>query len=348
MKKLIFIIIVFIPLVVHAYSAECYVVMDYDSGRVLLSLNPNREKLIASTTKIMSAIIAIENSDLESVREVGMEVVKAYGSAIYLSVGEKISLRDLLYGLMLRSGNDAAIEIAYHVAGSMEKFVSLMNRKAYQLGMSNTHFINNHGLEENGQGNISSAYDMALLMRYAINNDIFKRIINTKEYVSHTSMKKYTWVNKNKLLYSYKYMIGGKTGFTKKAGRTLVTVSEKNKKRVIVVTLNDGNDFKDHESLANYVFNNYGRIMLLNHSNFNISGKEGTYYIKNDLYALLNDKEKDNIKEKVELYNNLGDDVGFISMYLNDNYLVGTKIYKYNHLMGDNPIKRFIRWVFKW
>ena len=189
MKKILFcLLILFFPIIVHAISAESYVVMDYDSGRVLLSKDPEKEKLIASTTKIMTAIIAIENGDLNSTRKVGEEVLKAYGSAIYLSLDEEITLKDLLYGLMLRSGNDAAIEIAYHVSGNMEKFVELMNKKAYELGMSNTKFLNNHGLEESdGPGNTSTAYDMAILMRYALKNDTFRSIIGTETYEAKTS-----------------------------------------------------------------------------------------------------------------------------------------------------------------
>ena len=165
MKKILlaFLIFLFIPKLTNAVSAESYVVMDYDTGRILSSKNPEKEKLIASTTKIMTCIIALEKGDLTSIRKVGEEVLKAYGSAIYLSLEEEITLKDLLYGLMLRSGNDAAIEIAYHISGSMEDFVALMNQKAYELGMTNTKFLNNHGLEENdGSGNTSTAKDMAV------------------------------------------------------------------------------------------------------------------------------------------------------------------------------------------
>ena len=194
MKKILFLVLFlfWFPVKVEAISAESYVVMDYDSGRVLMSQNATREKLIASTTKIMTAIIALENGDIASVRKVGEEVLKAYGSAIYLSLDEEITLKDLLYGLMLRSGNDAAIEIAYHISGDMESFVALMNEKAYSLGMSQTHFINNHGLEdENGNGNTSTAYDMALLMRYALKNETFREIIGTKTYEAKTTGKTY-------------------------------------------------------------------------------------------------------------------------------------------------------------
>ena len=238
MKKLLFLILLFFPLMVNAVSAEAYAVMDYDSGRILMSKNENREKLIASTTKIMTAIIALEKGDLNSVRTVGEEVLKAYGSAIYIEMNEKITLKDLLYGLMLRSGNDAAIEIAYHVSGDMESFVEAMNEKAYELGMSHTKFYNNHGLEEeDGMGNTSTAYDMALLMRYALRNDMFREIIGTKNYTAKTNTKTYVWYNKNKLRSSFAGACGVKTGYTVQAGRCLVSAAEREGALIVCVVL---------------------------------------------------------------------------------------------------------------
>ena len=149
MKKLViaFILLVLFPLNVFAISASKAVVMDLNSGRVLYDLNKDEPQLIASITKIMTCLITIMYSDLDKIVVVDEDVLKSYGSSVYLEVGEEIKLIDLLYGLMLRSGNDAAIEIAYHVSGNMDNFVQLMNQKAYELGMSNTIFINNHGLE---------------------------------------------------------------------------------------------------------------------------------------------------------------------------------------------------------
>ena len=244
MKKIIIFILLLIPIKVNA----SYIVMDASSSRVLEGSNIHEKRLIASTSKIMTCIIALENSDINQEIEVDDEVLKAYGSAIYIEKGEHIKLIDLLYGLMLRSGNDAAIEIANHVSSSIDEFVTLMNNKAKELNMKDTLFINPSGLEDNkGNGNISTSYDMALLMSYALNNDLFKEIISTKKYIAKTDYKTYLWINKNKLLHDYKYCIGGKTGFTKKARRTLVTASTKDNKTIIVVTLNDPNDFKNHQ-----------------------------------------------------------------------------------------------------
>lgn len=355
MKKLLIILLIFIlPLKVNAISAESYAVMDYDSGRILLGKNIEKEKLIASTTKIMTCIIALENGDLKSIRKVGEEVLKAYGSAIYISLDEEITLEDLLYGLMLRSGNDAAIEIAYHVSGNMENFVKRMNEKAYELGMANTKFLNNHGLEENdGSGNTSTAKDMAILMRYALQNEIFKQIIHTETYTAKTTGKTYVWKNKNKLLGTYEHMIGGKTGYTEKAKRTLVTASKKEDETCIVVTLNDGNDFKNHKDLCEKVFNEYERTLLLDKENFIIAGKEQEeYYINDNVYALLKEGEIEKIKINYNIHENTEtNEVGVAEIYLDDNLLMTEKIYQ-NKVIEDNKKEnfflKFLRWLFRW
>ena len=352
MKKLaIFLVLFLIPINAWAISAESYVVMDYDSKRVLMSKNMNEKKLIASTTKIMTAIIALENKDLNSVRKVGPEVLKAYGSAIYLSLDEEITLKDLLYGLMLRSGNDAAIEIAYHVSGNMDNFVQLMNQKAYELGMSNTIFINNHGLEnEQGKGNTSTSYDMALLMRYALQNETFKEIIHTKEYTAKTSGKTYVWHNKNKLLSTNEYEIGGKTGYTKKAKRTLVTAATKDAKRVIVVTLNDPNDFADHEELYNEIFNKYERVEILNKEATVIDESNPLkYYLQNDFYALLTKEEKENIHIDYQIDPNANTkEVGNAYVYLKDELLHTEKIYQQEETKKESFWQKFLRWLLRW
>ena len=140
-------------------------------------------------------------------------------------------------------------------------------------------------------------------------------------------------------------MIGGKTGYTKRASRTLVTVSENDSKRVIIVTLNDGDDFNDHVKMADYVFSNYERVCLLNHYTFNVDNEYGNYYINRDYYALLNKEEKEKVSNKMEFLDN---GRGIISFYLNDKYLISARIYSYNNEQKDNVIKRFIRWVFRW
>nr|WP_302328500.1 D-alanyl-D-alanine carboxypeptidase family protein [Salirhabdus salicampi] len=235
-------------------SAHNAVLMEFESGRVLYEKNPHQKRSIASITKIMTAIVAIENGGLDDIVTVSRNAAMTEGSSIYLKPGQKVKLKDLLYGLMLRSGNDSAVAIAEHVGGSVEGFAYLMNEKANWIGMKNSHFANPHGLEQ--EGHYSTAYDMALLMRYAMGNDIFKDVSGTVTYTPE--YRKYAWRNKNRLLTQlYEYCTGGKTGFTRAAGRTLVTSAKKNNMELIMVTLNDGNDWRDHRNMFEWAFQSY-------------------------------------------------------------------------------------------
>lgn len=330
MRKILLLVILLFPLNVFGISARSAIVMDQNSNRILYSNNISERMLIASTTKIMTAIIAINYGDLEKEVIVDESVLKAYGSAIYIEVGEKLKLKDLIYGLMLRSGNDAAIVIANEVAGSMENFVYLMNQKAIDIGMKNTVFINNHGLEDNkGNGNLSTAYDMAILMKYAMNNKIFREITRTKNYKTTTNYKTYVWNNKNKIIHSNDFITGGKTGFTEKARRTLVTTASKDNMDLVIVTLNDPNDFKDHLDLYNKYFEMYHSIMILDKENFKIEEK---YYkdniafkINNSYYALVKNEEEKKLKVKYDLLKKKNiknnDWIGKASVYLDKNLL---------------------------
>ena len=352
-KIIILVTFLLFPLKSLAISAESYIVMDADSARILEEKNSQKEKLIASTTKIMTCIITLENADINKVIKVQNEVLKAYGSAIYLNLNEEITIKDLLYGLMLRSGNDAAIEIAYNTFDNMENFVKKMNEKAYEIGMSNTKFLNNHGLEENdGNGNTSTAYDMALLMRYAIKNETFRDIIQTKNYTAKSSEKTYTWKNKNKLLFTYDKLIGGKTGFTKKAKRTLVTAATSDNKTTIVVTLNDGNDFLDHQSLHEKYLNNYERYLVVGPNTVIDPDNPEKYYFKNNFYMLIKPTEKDDIKIDYQINDsNNSDEVGASNIYLKDKLIGSEKIYLKKELKEttkDSFFKKFLRWLFKW
>lgn len=232
-------------------SANNAVLIDHATGDVLFEKAAHEKTSIASITKVMTAIIAIESNKMDELTRTSRRAIYTEGSSIYLEQGEKMSIEDLVYGLMLRSGNDAAVAISEHVGGSMEGFVYLMNEKAEWLGMTNTNFTNPHGLES--EEHYSTAYDMSLLMSYALNSNVFKTISATKIYKAKT--RSYAWQNKNKLLTSlYKYCTGGKTGFTKKAGRTLLTSASQNDVDLIVVTLNAGDDWNDHIHLYEWGF----------------------------------------------------------------------------------------------
>ncbi|MFB5661602.1 D-alanyl-D-alanine carboxypeptidase family protein [Alteribacillus sp. HJP-4] len=237
-------------------SAQQAVLMEQDSGRVLYAKNEHEPQKIASITKIMTALLAIESGKMKETVEVSNNASGVEGSSLYLKPGEKIQLKDLTYGLMLRSGNDAAAAIAEHVGGSMDGFIYMMNEKASELGMNNTQFTNPHGLDD-GDQHYSSAYDMALLMQYAMNNKTFREISGTESYRAPQEGEEWDriWNNKNKLLTSlYEYCTGGKTGYTKSAGRTLVTTAEKDGLSLIAVTLDAPSDWNDHTSMFEWAF----------------------------------------------------------------------------------------------
>lgn len=238
----------------HAASA---VLMDAESGRVLYEHDAHRPRLIASTTKLMTALVAVEQAgDLNEVVTVKGEWLGSEGSSIYLAAGEEITLQGLLYGLLLQSGNDAAMVIACHVAGSAEEFAMLMNEKAAELGMMDSAFVNPSGLD--AEGHYSSAYDMALLAQACLKNKIVAEICATRSITIGTR----TFVNHNKLLHRYEGCVGMKTGFTEKAGRTLVSAAERDGQTLICVTLNDGDDWNDHAKLLDYGFETYPRHVL--------------------------------------------------------------------------------------
>ena len=272
--------------------------MEQDTKRVLVSKNMNKKKLIASTTKIMTGIIAVESGKLNKTVTVTDKVLESYGSNIYLSIGEKMKLKDMVYGLMMQSGNDAALMIADYLGGE-EKFVKMMNKKAKQIGMKNTTFSNPHGLDEKTK-NYSTAYDMALLMRYANSDPTFRKITVCKKHTVKTDEKTYVWTNKNKLLYTYKYTTGGKTGYTDKARRTLVTSASNGNLDLIAVTLNDPNDFKNHKELYEYAFKNYSMEKIFNRNKINLPNKK--IYAKDDYYYPITKAEKDliNINYKIK------------------------------------------------
>ncbi len=251
-------------------SATSAILIDALSGRVLYEENADREMLIASTTKVMTAVVALETHGLSEKVTIRREYTLAEGSSMYLKEGEELRLETVLYGLMLASGNDAALAVAGHCAGSVEDFVALMNEKATALGMTHTSFANPNGLD--AEGHYSTARDMARLAAYAMENETFRRIVST---VSVT-VEGRTFTNHNKLLKNLPGCVGLKTGYTRAAGRTLVSCMEREGRRLIAVTLQDGNDWLDHAALYEYGFSAfsstqaaakgeaYGEVTVLN------------------------------------------------------------------------------------
>ena len=332
-------------------TASQYVLMDATTGRVIMGKNYNTPMLIASITKIMTCLLAVESKRLDEVVVVDEVINDSYGSGIYIEVGEEITLRDLLYGLMLRSGNDAALMVAKYIGGDVETFVNMMNNKAKSIGMSNTIFVNPSGLDNTDSGNYSTSYDMALLTRYAMNYEDYREIVKTKSHTVKTNKKTYIWKNKNKLL-SEDYITGGKTGYTEKARRTLVSTGSSNNMNFIVVTIKDSDDWSTHKDLYNYAFSNYVAYKVLNKNNFNIIGDthyNGDFYINNNIYIPFKKNEVGNLIGKIELEkrNNYHDNdkVGDYKIYLDDKLLYKEPIYIDNvSKKGKSKSKGLLEW----
>lgn len=237
-------------------SAQSAILVEATTGKVLYSKNSDEERGMASTTKIMTAIIVLESADSDEIVTVKESCTGIEGSSMYLQPGEKLSVSDLLFGLMLKSGNDCAAALAEHIAGSEQEFVSLMNEKAKTLGLHHTRFINPSGLPDDEH--FSTAHDMARLAAYAMQNEQFRRIVSTKSCKIGTRYL----TNHNRLLSQAEGCDGIKTGFTKSSGRCLVTSAVRDGIRLIAVTLNAPNDWNDHQALYEFGFSTVKQTLL--------------------------------------------------------------------------------------
>lgn len=305
--------------------------MDYDNNRILYENNIHQKHLTASIAKIMTCLVAIENGDLSKICEVDNNTINQIGSSIYLKLGDKLYLKDLLYGLMLRSGNDAAYLISINVCDSLEDFVLLMNKTAIKLNMNNTIFENPSGLDETTK-NYSTPYDMALLMAYAMKNEVFKEITSTKTYSFETlNNNKMTFSNKHKLIRSNEYCISGKTGYTELANRTLVSCFSKNNINVVIVTFNCGNDWNVHEQLFEHAINNYQHKTFINKGilNHSLIKCDVTPIIYDDVDYIIANNEK--VKCDIELLSNINNQkiIGIIKLYVNEKIVKEVFIYRY-------------------
>ena len=314
-------------------SAQSAIVIDCASNRVLYEKDAYTKRGMASTTKIMTALIAIENLSSDEIVTVSPFASGTEGSSIWLSPGEHMSVSDLLYGLMLSSGNDAATALAEHTAGSVEAFTFMMNEKARAIGAFETHFTNPHGLPDDEH--YTTAYDLALIASYAMKNPKFAEIVSTERKV--ISWEGSEWdrslKNHNKLLSRSENCIGIKTGFTKKDGRCLVTAFEKDKMVLIGVTLSAPDDWNDHIKMTNEIFDLYSPYTVCE------KGKSaGSYLLKGadkdrvsiyyaDSYIMpVSENDKDHITTK-PVFNvtypiNKGQKIGKLEIYF-DNDLIG-------------------------
>lgn len=342
-------------------SAKGMCVMETSSHRVFYSKNMNQRLPMASTTKIMTAITAIESGmDLDEVFEISPKAIGISGTSIYLRKGEKFTLRELLYGLMLVSGNDASVAIGEHVGNGVEYFVDMMNWKAKEIGAVNTHFENTHGLDI--EGHYTTAYDLALITSYALENDTFREIVSTKyKQIESPEGKTRYFKNKNKLLNTLDGTIGVKTGFTDDAGRCLVSAVERDGMRVVCVVLNCSPMFQESADLLNLAFSEYKMYDLTENYNYKnsilvTSGRNDSVDIltKEKFLYPLKEGELENIrysyiiKDSIEAPIKKGDEVGEIRIFMNKDLLFSEKIYTIEDVKAKGVIDKFFDIITQW
>lgn len=353
-------------------NSRSAVVIDRKSKNIIYGKNENVKKAMASTTKIMTAMVVIQNTNLNNIVEISKKAAGTGGSRLGLKVGDKITVKDLLYGLLLRSGNDCAVALAEYVAGSVPEFSNLMNQNAQMLGLNNTHFVTPHGLDE--EEHYTTAYELAILADYALNNEVFAQIVNTKSYTININKSSKTLNNTNELLGNLNGVYGVKTGFTNGAGRCLVTSIKRGNLDIICVVL--GADTKkdrtrDSAKLIEYTFNKYEEINIsekvkenfekwneINGNRINIEKGESS-----KLELILNDKDKiftypiekgteDNID--IEINANLllkapvkeNTNIGKMKIYYNAKELLEIDIINTNKI-NKKRIKNYMSDIFK-
>lgn len=249
-------------------SAKSAVIADSESLCVFYHKNAKEKAEMASTTKIMTGLLVIENVPLERTVTVPDEAVGTEGSSVYLEKGEKMSVKSLLYGLLLESGNDAAVALACAVGGTTEKFVDMMNEKAKELGLCNTHYSNPHGLS--ADMHYTTAEDLLILTSVALKNSVFEEIVSTEKAVFTDGDKTRYYYNHNKLLGRYEGMTGVKTGYTKSAGKCLVTAAKRNGVYLIAVTLNAPDSLNDHIRMLDHGFKKARKETLVRYGEYNV------------------------------------------------------------------------------
>ncbi|MCI1959726.1 MAG: D-alanyl-D-alanine carboxypeptidase [Clostridia bacterium] len=365
MKRLItFVLILLFLMKISAYGAELPKVkaqgaclMDYETGRVLYEKNMNEPLPMASTTKIMTCIIALESGKLEDIVTASSNAAKTPKVRLGLKKGEKHRLYDLLYPLMLISGNDCAVAIAEHIGGSIQGFADIMNKKAKEIGARDTEFVTPNGLDSGNHH--STAYDMALITRYALKNEKFRKIIATRQItipLKNSDEKSYTVSSKNRLLNEFDGAIGVKTGFTGKAGNCFVGAAERNGLTLISVNLASGwgsagkqQKWRDAKNMLNYGFDNYKKYKIaekgkiLGKANVTFSNtKEVPIVCDSDGYAVLTDEEYKDLKVHTDFKKNTdapvhtGDLMGTMTISTD----LGETLFKCN-IVAANNAERF-------
>ena len=301
---------------------SAYIVLEKSTLRILDGENIDKKLLVASTGKILTAITVIENYNLDEVITISVEDASAVGSSIYLQENEQITRRDLLYALMLRSANDAASALSNN---NDDDFIILMNETAKKIGMKNSIFTNASGLDEK-EYNLSTAYDMAMLAAYAAKNNTFKTISSTHIYSCQSNIRNYTFVNKHKLVNKEEEFLWGKTGYTKKAHRILVSNYVRDNMDVIIVTINHSNDWSFHKEVVNSL-DEYEFKKIYKKGIYQITFDKKYYLnIKNDIVIPLKDNEYQNTAIKFRLYT----DKAILDVYLNNTLIYSSQLEVYD------------------
>lgn len=334
---------------VPGITAEFGVLMDQETGTVLFDKNAHVKRPPASTTKIMTVLLALEKGDLNQVVKISPKAGKTGESSMHLSPGEVISLRSLVYGAMLRSGNDACVAIAEAVAGSEEAFVQMMNQRAREIGAMNSNFMNTNGLPN--KNHYSTAYDLALITRTALGNEKFKKVVSTKE-ITAMAPAVFVWrrhmKNTNKLLWQYPWADGVKTGTTNEAGQCLVSSASKDGRQFIGVVLHSDDRFYDSRVLLDYGINNFYHKQLTTRGEYfeTLSVKNGkadqvTVNIDKTIYGIFHQDKLAALEKRVNLKRNLsaplkrGTKVGNLQYYLE-----GKKINECNLVLGEDVLEK--------
>ena len=337
---------------VDRITSNCGILMEQITGRVLFEKCADEQMYIASITKILTAIVAIENAELDEWVEITTEDIYQVGSSLYLVEGDRMRLEDLLYGLMLRSGNDAAWAIARHVGGDVDTFVAMMNEKAAEIGMSSSIFRNPSGLDETTY-NLSTAYDMALVQRYAMNNPIYREISSTSMHRAASEQgKAFVWKNKHRLVNGrYEYAISGKTGFTERAKRTLVTSANNGDLELIAVTIIGGNDWNDHIRMFEYGFSNFrmrqvtdiGELHVLERELLELAGFD-RLFVREERSVLL--RVDEHVRKHIVLSTADTDDaIGTLEILVNDEIVDTLPVYAFEEIPTGSWWQRILDWL---
>ena len=313
-------------------TAESAILLDATTGQILYQKNIHQPRPPASTTKIMTGILAIENGNLTDEVEASIKAAHEGGSSIYLSPGEKLTLEELIYGLLIKSGNDAAVAIAQHIGGSIDNFAQMMNFKAKQVGALNTNFKNPNGLPQ--EGHLTTAYDLAKITRYALKNDLFAKVVATPK--KRISWPGHNWDrilnNTNKLLARSDFVDGVKTGYTKAAGRCLVASATKDGRQLISVVLKSNQMWQDSLNLLNYGYDHFKKINIVNQGEIvdqiEVSGRKLNVKAAQNFYKILAQEERLNLSKKLKYKEKLtlpilaGEKVGDLLLYDQNNNLI--------------------------